>query len=549
MPEQSAPAPKPVILRDHPGYRISFHPGGRSARILLITFGSVSSGISTRGWGTGFAAKHGYDNIYVAQRRSSQYQDLPLEDFYEAVAPYIDDYDRVVTYGASLGGYCAIYYGGIINAQIIAISPHNSAHPLIRRGGFALLPFAHREIAANPTSSRPPVIAYDPTLPDDQAFIDYLIRPYYPQLRLARYPHGGHALLDTMNADGVLADFIVPLIERDQIISVNLRREDSWIWHAEYGRDLIQQNRLEEAETHLRTSFQLGLNKHAARSLAKVYARTGRAENYPELNQWFEDQRIRQNKKLPPWLPVPWMVFYEGPKTAFEAGTYQPGKPPQNHTTPGEHSRLARQPGYSLTYHRDPTASRSLVIGFGRAAVGLRKSGMGRTFTREHGIDYVYVAQREGSYYQELSLESFRAALAPILQRYDHILALGVGLGGYAALYYGGSVGARVVALNPYLVCHPGLSRPLDRPYLHKPLTDVPTPAGEPVVVWDPARGRQNSFIRSVVKPVFSQAGYYPLKTGSPNAFTPLREAGLLDELLLRQLAGEPPPESLSVER
>lgn len=547
MLQASAQVPKPVILRDHPGYRISFHSSGRSARILLITFGSVSSGITTRGWGTGFAAKHGYDNIYVAQRKSSQYQDLPLELFYEAVAPYIDQYQRVITYGASLGGYGAVYYGGIVNAQIIAVSPHNSAHPLIRRGGFKLLPFAHREIAENPRSTLKPVIAYDSTQPNDQAFIDYLIRPAYPQLRLARFPHGGHALLETMNKDGVLADFILPLIEEDQIVPVTLRREGSRIWHAEYGRDLIQQNRFHEAENHLRTSFQLEMNKIAARSLAKVYALTGRAEDHPQLNQWFEHERLRQGKALPSWLPVPRIVFYEGPKTAFEAGTYQPGAPPTVVLTPSKQTVLADQPGYRLIHRGAAESTPSLVIGFGRAAVGLKNWGLGRSFTRDHGLDYVYVAQRLGSDYQELSLQSFRAALVPILHRYEHILAVGAGLGGYAALYYGGSVGARVVAFNPLLHSHPAMARPRGGPYLHRSLNEAPPPAGKPLIVWDPARPRQDQFLRRAVKPVFPEAGYYSLETDSPNAYGPLRDAGKLDHLLLGQLNGDPLPASVSL--
>lgn len=537
----------PVILRDHPGYRILFHPSGRDPGILLITFGSVSSGITTRGWGTGFSEKHGYDHIYVAQRNGSQYQDLPLKDFQEAVAPYAARYSRVITYGASLGGYCAIYYGGCIDAQVIAISPHNSAHPLIRRGGFAHLPFAHQEIVATPRSSKTPVIVYDPTLPDDQAFIDYLIRPAYPQLRLACYPHGGHALLDTMREDGVLADFIVPLIEDDELRQVPLRQNGSRIWHAEYGRDLLQHGRYEEAEPHLRESIRLGLNKHAARSLVKVYARTGRAEQHAELNSWLDDQRLQQDLKKPAWLPLRKVLFQDRPVTVFESGAYRPGEPPAVTVEHGKRTVLASQPGYRITYRGAPESTASLVIGFGRANVGLKNWGMGRTFTREHGLDYVYVGQRLGSDYQELSLESFRAALAPILDRYDHVLAVGAGLGGYAALYYAGSIGARAVAFNPLLNCHPDVGRPRGGPYLHRSLNDVSVPTGDPVIVWDPAKSRQNGFIRRVVKPTFPGDGYYPLETDSPNAYGPLRDAGKLDDLLMGRLNGDPLPQALSL--
>ncbi len=522
------------ILKETSGYRISHHTGEESAQVLLITFGAVSSGITTRGWGTQFALKQGYDNIYVAQREGSQYQDLPLEAFREAVAPVAADYDRVVTYGASLGGYAAVYYGGVIDAEIIAVSPHNSAHPLIHRRSFRKLPFAHSEIKDNPVSSKPPIVVHDPTLPNDNAFIDYLIRPAYPDLQTVEIPHGGHALLNTLKADGVLKEFIVPLLERREVVPVELRREKSRIWNAEYGRDLLQQDRWEEAEKHLRASVELKLNKHAARSLAKLYGRSGRRSEMQELNQWLEEQRLRQKVSRPAWLPMSEWWFKDRPATAFEAGTYMEGKRPMPFAPTGKRTVLARQPGYMFTLHRQEELSDTLLISFGRTTSGLKYHGGGRGLAQQLGADYLYVAQREGSNYQELSRESFYAVVEPLLEDYRNVLAVGSGLGGYAALYYGPAVNARVLAFSPYVQGHPEFSSKSDVPFQHKALQ----PGGESVTIaWNPNRTSQHRMVDRVLRSAFPEAEYLALRSETLSTYDHLHKTAGLQEFVRSRIA------------
>lgn len=501
---------------------------------MLITFGAVSSGITARGWGTEFSLKQGYDNIYVAQREGSQYQDLPLEDFRQAVAPVAAQYDRVITYGASLGGYAAIYYGGVIDAEIVSVSPHNSAHPLIHRQSFRKLPFAHAEIRDNPVSSRMLTVVYDPTLPNDVAFIDYLVRPAYPDLREVEFPHGGHALLNTLKVDGVLKDFVVPLLERGEVVPVELRRQGSRIWNAEYGRDLLQQNRWEEAEKHLRTSVELKLNKHAARSLAKLYGRSGRRSEMQELNQWLEEQRLRQKVSRPAWLPMSEWWFKDRPATAFEAGTYIEGKRPKPYAPPGKRTVLARQPGYMFTLHRQEELSDTLLIFFGRTRSGLKYRGAGRGLAQQLGADYLYVAQREGSNYQELSRESFYAVVEPLLEDYRNVLALGSGLGGYAALYYGPAVNARVLAFSPYVQGHPELSSKSDAPFQH---TALQSGGRDVAIAWNPDRTSQQRMVDRVLRSAFPEAEYLAFRSETLSTYDHLHKSDGLQEFVRSRIA------------
>jgi len=49
----------------------------------------MQSGLTEQGFGTKFAAKHGYDHVYVAQKPGSWYQELSLEEFEEALWPLV----------------------------------------------------------------------------------------------------------------------------------------------------------------------------------------------------------------------------------------------------------------------------------------------------------------------------------------------------------------------------------------------------------------------------------------------------------------------------
>lgn len=511
-------------LREHPGYRITLHRHADPARILLISFGSVGSRLSPGGFGTRLAGKYGYDNIYAAQRPGSQYQELQAEELCEAVAPYLDNYDRVVSYGASLGGYAAVYYGGPLGARIVAVSPHNSAHPLIDRSSFRLLPFTHREIADNPASEHSPIIISDPTRGDDQEFINRLILPAYPELRRVEVPYASHSVLEAFQEQGKVSQLIRPMLEHGEIPEVELDHVGSATWYAEKGRTLAVAGEADQAEQHLRAALEIDPGKKSAvRELVQLLGAQGRGNEIAEL-----EARL-QSKASQEWLPFPagWATGrvsrpmlhedYDMTTRAIEVD-------------PGRSRRIAQQPGYLLTLNRRDDPADILLIAFPRAFTDKRKSGFGTGIARRQGWDCLYVSQRKGSYYQELSLEAFTAAVTPYLGRYRRVLVVGRGAGAYAALYYCGGLDATIIAWNPINVDHPRMAGDA---FCHKSMHEVPTSAAQTTVVYDSAAPRQRRFLRRVISKAYPQLSTIDLPGTGRDAWGALAEAGTAESALL----------------
>jgi len=283
--KERVPSGGKETIASQPGYLITLHRSKASSKVLLISFDGITGTLREKGFGSQFALKNGYDHLFVAQAEGTQYQRLSIESFRAAVMPIASNYDRVVTYGNSLGGYCALYYGGVIGAQIIAGAPKNSAHPLIRRASLGDLAFTHREIADNPKSPLDPVILFDPRRSGDKLVIEKLVRPAYPNAKYIELPFAGHTVLQTMQHSGVLKQFMTELIENDVIGKIDLKTHGSSIWHREFGRSLVYAESWSEAEYHLRESLALEEHKYTLQFLALVLDATGRNQELRELVQ------------------------------------------------------------------------------------------------------------------------------------------------------------------------------------------------------------------------------------------------------------------------
>nr|WP_162623765.1 hypothetical protein [Paracoccus saliphilus] len=251
-------------------YAITHHRRAEPSRGLIVTFDNISFGIQERGFGTDFALKMGFENIYVSQKKESQYQGLSIEQFSAAVAP-VTAGRNVFAYGASLGAYAALYYGGCIDARIVASAPKNSAHPSIGSDRFAGLQFRHVEISETPLSSKPPIILIDPHSREDTIFLDRCVRPAYPHAQVVEYPYAGHAVLETIQANGQLGKLMRGIFVKGHVPEIPLKTEGCHIYHCERGRHLQQLGELAEAEAQLRRSLQIRLNKTALESLLLLY--------------------------------------------------------------------------------------------------------------------------------------------------------------------------------------------------------------------------------------------------------------------------------------
>jgi len=274
-------------LANAPGYLITYHKNAQQTDNVVISFGGLPSKKTSRGFGSVFLLKQGYDHIFVAQEEGSQYQELPLEDFVKAVGPYLED-KRVFTYGSSLGAYAALYYGGAINAKVIASAPKNSAHRFMRKKKYAHIQFKHKDLENVPRSETPPLILFDPFREEETDFIEKWVTPAYPDAYLMRFPYAGHTVLNTMQQSGKLKQFIKEYIEENRILDIELLQDNSYIWNAEKGRRLSKLGYATEAKSYYRRSLELQQNGEAAAGLARIHLK----EQQPEKAQKVVDMHF-----------------------------------------------------------------------------------------------------------------------------------------------------------------------------------------------------------------------------------------------------------------
>ena len=202
---------KGKIIKEKDDYKITYYD--RNSNITFVTFNGTKTTKKTIPFGLSVAMVNDWNLISVAQDNDTQYQRLSLEEFYDAVKSIIVG-KEVYTYGASLGGYCALYFGGCIDATIIAASPKNSAHPSIGRAKFKDLKFNHKSFGAIPVTSKKVYIVYDSTIEIDSKFINEYISLAYPSPKLLPIEHGTHMVLQTMLKAGILKLYINSIVDR-----------------------------------------------------------------------------------------------------------------------------------------------------------------------------------------------------------------------------------------------------------------------------------------------------------------------------------------------
>lgn len=167
---------------------------------------------------------------------------------------------------------------------------------------------------------------------------------------------------------------------------------------------------------------------------------------------------------------------------------------------------IARSDDYQITFHAAAdTPSDTLVITFAGLPTVLESDGFGTDFCLAHGYDTIFTAQRINTQYQGLSLEDFEAAVAPKAAEYKTVVCYGPSLGGYAALYFGGTINARIIVAAPMLPAWPHLRnrKCAVLKINHIPLYDVPKSEHIPVVVYDPMVVIDTNNVETMVEPAY----------------------------------------------
>lgn len=248
------------VIAEEDDFKIVSYKHAIKSEKLIITFDAHGHGIRDKGFGSDMSLNSGFDHIFISHKFNSQYQGLTLEVFKRHVAPIINDYE-VYTYGSSLGGYCAIYYGGCVNAKAIALSPRNSAHHSIRANAFAHIEFSHLNIVDTPRSSYPPLIIYDPKQEIDSRFLHDYILPAYEFARLVEMPFAGHLIAEALLEVGLLKDYILSIINNDSASAVDFSEHKSSYWNAEIAYEKLKSDDYFSAAYHLKKSLTIRHNE------------------------------------------------------------------------------------------------------------------------------------------------------------------------------------------------------------------------------------------------------------------------------------------------
>lgn len=285
-------------IADHADYRITLNRAGDApTEKLLVTFGGQPSDLSDEGFGTLLARQYGWDNIYVAQRHGTQYQGLSVDAFSSAIAEHAQGRD-VICYGSSLGAYAALYYGGCLDARIIAAAPMLPAWRPLRQWQYADLPMTHHEVVEGPISRHSPVVILDPLLPNDLKTVREMVQPAYPDARIVELPYAGHTVLLTLSKARLLKPFILGIINDDEIIPLNMPTVTCPIWNMHRGKHLTRTDP-DKARRHLERSIELEPSLHASSLLLVMLIRNGNladAQSLIDQSAASGDRRRRFNK-------------------------------------------------------------------------------------------------------------------------------------------------------------------------------------------------------------------------------------------------------------
>ena len=193
------------VLHDAADYRVR-HVSCGNDRVCVITFASLTDthDLDQPGFGEEFFQQHGIDAVHVIIRTNVWYFFDDFDAALERIRAVARRYDRVLTYGSSMGGYAAIRFAETLGADVaVAISPQYSVSKRI--APFEIR-WRHLTPDNSPVHEEPehgsakvaPIVFYDPQDLDARHF--RLIAAHYPLTVGIAMPHAGHP------AGGMLAE-------------------------------------------------------------------------------------------------------------------------------------------------------------------------------------------------------------------------------------------------------------------------------------------------------------------------------------------------------
>ncbi|MCH7315728.1 hypothetical protein [Acinetobacter sp. ANC 3882] len=209
--------------------RLKITEFNQESNITFVTFNSAQTDKTTSPFGAEFILSNGWNLIALHKHDKNQYQDLSLELFEKVIKDKTIG-KKVFVYGTSLGGYCACYFGGILDATIIAGAPMLPVHPIMSHPDYQDVEYKHVPISNVPKTSKPVFIIYDPLESGDIRFMKETILTAYPLPYFIPVKGGSHLVMQTLLINGLLKATVLDLMNYNYIDVINrIMNHKEWV--------------------------------------------------------------------------------------------------------------------------------------------------------------------------------------------------------------------------------------------------------------------------------------------------------------------------------
>jgi len=191
---------------------------------------------------------------------------------------------------------------------------------------------------------------------------------------------------------------------------------------------------------------------------------------------------------------------------------------------------------YRVFYRPGGLRADTLVITFSTAREDYDFEPFGASFLARQGFAHLHFGQAWGNNFQDLSLDEFQKIAAPYC-RDKTVLTYGSSLGGYAAIFYAGTINARAIAATPINPGHPIAVHPSKREgmsFKHPEIVEAPRSSHDPIILYDDEIPTDHRFVETCILPAYPAAKRMVIKhCGHGGALRILMEIGALKSVIL----------------
>ena len=192
----------------------------RSSRCCFVTFDPFTDSVDLDrvAFGETFFADQDISAVHVINARNTWYHESDWRAAIDAAGDQASRYARIVSYGASMGGYAALRFADHLRAHaVLALSPQYSLDP--RKAPFKTRWGRHHrhrwlaELSGALPATTPAIIAYDPMAFADREHVERIAAEV--PLEPLTLPHSGHSSVAFLAECGVLSHLMLSIGDGD----------------------------------------------------------------------------------------------------------------------------------------------------------------------------------------------------------------------------------------------------------------------------------------------------------------------------------------------